>query len=539
MDGRHSASDGRRSRPVGVTPVVLGAAVIVFVVAVGLIIRWQTAGGDAATASATCTETVTVAASPTIADVVSDVVGSGKDGCGKYEISDRSAAEVSESLTSGKDVPDVWIPDSTIEVDRAAGDAAAAPVVLEASIAKSPVVVVSSQPAKSTWSEVLTSDSFDLGDPTTSTPAVLALIASRAEATAAGASDDEMKQALVSAAQFASSDTPAAERIKTASGGGTTIASEQSMAASGSDATKDLEAYVPDSGTVALDYPLVLSASADRRKKTSDGITALSTMLTSSQAQDAFVEAGFRSAEGDPADGGVGEVKTSDLPRTDEVASLISAWTLLSRPSRTLAVIDVSGSMQYAAGDSSRMSLAIEAAQAGQKLFPDDSSLGLWAFSVGLGDKGKDYLPLVPMRPLGAKVEGTTQRGLIEQAAAGLVDRTGGGTGLYDSVLAAYRAVQEGYDPKAVNSVVVLTDGENEDPGSIGLNKLLDTLESEADPDRPIVIIAIGITEDADESALEAIAHVTGGSSHIAIEPDDISNVFIEALASRNAIPSA
>ena len=537
MEGRHSADDRRRSRHVGVAPVMLGAGVIAFVVAVGFVIRWQTAGGDAATAS-TCDETVTIAASPSIAGVVSEIVGASEDGCGEYEVADRAPADVAESLTSGKDRPDVWIPDSTIEVDRVAGDASAAPVVLESSLARSPVVVVSSQSPKSTWSEVLTSDSFDLGDPTSNTPAVLALIASRAEASAAGASDDEMKQALVSAAQFASTGKPTDERVKKlGANGGTTVASEQSMTSS--EKGKNLNTYVPDGGTLALDYPLVLSASDDRRDATSDGVNALQKMLTSRQAHDALAEAGFRAPDGKAIDGGVGEVKTSELPRTDEVASLISAWTLLSQPSRTLAVIDVSGSMQYGAGDSSRMGLAIEAAQAGQKLFPDDSSLGLWAFSVGLGKNGKDHLPLVPIRPLGADVDGTSQRTLIQQAAAGLIDRTGGGTGLYDSVLAAYRAVQDGYDPDAINSVVVLTDGENEDPGSIHLNKLLDTLDEEADADRPIVIIAIGITEDADESALEAIAHVTGGSSHIAIEPDDIANVFVEALASRNATPSS
>lgn len=217
---------------------------------------------------------------------------------------------------------------------------------------------------------------------------------------------------------------------------------------------------------------------------------------------------------------------------------MVGAWQLLSRPSRTLAVIDVSGSMQYAAGDSSRMGLAVEAAQEGQQLFPDDSALGLWAFSVELGKNGKDYLPLVPIRPLGQEVDGTTQRALVQKATASLVERTGGGTGLYDSVLAAYREVQKGYDPDAVNSVIVLTDGENEDPDSMSLNDLLDTLESEANPDKPVVIIAIGITEDADESALEAMAHVTGGNSYVALEPDDISNVFVQALASRGSLPT-
>lgn len=539
MEGRHSAAERRRSRPVGVTPVVVGAAVVAFVVAIGLVIRWQTTGEEPASAATTCTESISVAAAPAIADAVADVVDSSQDRCGEYDIAARSAADVAESLRSDEDVPDVWIPESTIEVDRVAGDAATAPVVLEASIASSPIVVVSSQEPASSWSEVLGGDSLDVGDPTSSMPSVLALVASRAEAKAAGASDDEIKQAMVSVAQFGSSGpdgSTTGERIKNiASNSGTTVASEQAVTTN--DAAKDLHVYVPDSGTLALDYPLVLSASADERKTRSPAIDALTAILTSADAHEMFAAAGFRSPDGASIDGGVGEVKSSPLPPSDDVAALIGAWTLLSRPSRTLAVIDVSGSMQYAAGDSSRMALAIEAAQEGQRLFPDDSSLGLWAFSVGLGKDGKDYLPLVPIRPLGTKIDGTTQRAVVEQATASLIERTGGGTGLYDSVLAAYREVQKGYDPKAVNSVVLLTDGENEDPGSITLDKLLDTLESEADPDRPVVIVAIGITDDADESALEAIAHVTGGSSHIAVEPDDIANVFIEALANRGTTP--
>ncbi|UYM03968.1 substrate-binding domain-containing protein [Solicola gregarius] len=538
MEGRHSAADRGTSRRVGPGPLVLGAAVIAFVVAVGLVIRWQTAGGgDAAASADSCGETVAIAASPDIADVVDEVVASSDDGCGTYEVEASSAADVAKALTSGEGMPDAWIPDSTVEVDRVAGVAATAPVVLEASLASSPVVVVGSEPAESSWRDVLAADDLSLGDPTSSTPAVMALIAARAEAQAAGASDDELKQDLVSVAQSGASSsdgsTAADQVTKLASDGGTAVASEQSVLANRSGAAKNLRMSVPDSGTLSLDYPLVLSASSERRDSTSAGVDALSIMLTSAQAQDAFAKAGFRSPEGAPVDDGVGDVKSSPMPRTDEVASLLSAWTLLSRPSRTLAVIDVSGSMQYAAGDSSRMALTVDAANAGRELFPDGSAMGLWAFSVGLGENGKDYLPLVPVRRLDAAVGGSSQRDVLEKATAGLIGRTGGGTGLYDSILAAYRAAQEGYDPKAVNSVVLLTDGENEDPGSIGLDKLLDTLESEADPDRPVVIVTIGITEDADVSALEAIAHETGGTSHVAVDPDDIANVFVEALANR------
>lgn len=536
MEGRHSAADSRTSRRVGLTPLILGAAVVAFVVAVGLVIRWQTGGGDDAAASAdSCGETVTVAASPDIADAVDEAVAASDEGCGEYDVTVVSAADVAKRLTSGDDVPDVWIPDSTIEVDRVASTAATAPVVLEASLASSPVVVVGTQSSESSWRDVLSGDDLALGDPTSSTPAVMALIAARAEAQASGASADELKQQLVSLAQSgaSSSDGSAGQVAELATSGGTAVASEQSVLANRSGAAKELHMSVPDSGTLALDYPLVLSASSERREITSEGVTALTAILTSDKAQDAFSAAGFRSPDGSPVDGGVGEVKAASLPRTDEVASLLSAWTLLSRPSRTLAVIDVSGSMQYAAGDSSRIGVTVEAAQAGQRLFPDGSAMGMWAFSVGLGRDGKDYVPLVPVRRLDAEVNGTSQRALLEKATASLIERTGGGTGLYDSVLAAYRAAQDGYDPKAVNSVVLLTDGENEDPGSIGLDKLLDTLEREADPDRPVVIVTIGITDDADVSALEAIAHVTGGSSHVAVDPGDIANVFVEALANR------
>ncbi|UPK76091.1 substrate-binding and VWA domain-containing protein [Nocardioidaceae bacterium SCSIO 66511] len=538
MEGRHTAAGPRTPRRSGLNPLVVGAAIVAFVVAVGLVIRWQTADGDAAAAARDCSGEVSVAASPEIADVVKEVVAAGK-GCGTYDVTATSGAEVAKALSSGKGVPDVWIPDSTVEVDRSAGTAATAPVVLEASLASSPVVAVGAQDPQSQWRDVLATDGMRLGDPATNTPSVLALIAANAEAEADGDSAEEIKQQLVSVAQSgaAASDGKtqgSAEVTKLAAEGATTVATEQTVLGEGGDVARKLQMSVPDSGTLSLDYPLVLSATSDRREDTSDGVTALTEILTSEEAQESFAKAGFRTPDGEPIDGGVGDVSALTMPRTDEVASILSAWTLLSRPSRTLAVIDVSGSMEYSAGSASRMALTVEAAQAGQRLFPDGSSLGLWAFSVGLGDKDRDYLPLVPVRPLGAEVDGMNQRALLEKSIDGLIGRTGGGTGLYDSVLAAYRAANDSYDPDAVNSVVVLTDGENEDPGSVSLDKLLDTIEVESNPDRPVRIITIGITEDADVSALEAIAHVTGGSSHIAVNPDEITDVFIGALASRS-----
>src|SRR3546814_17075074 len=70
----------------------------------------------------------------------------------------------------------------------------------------------------------------------------------------------------------------------------------------------------------------------------------------------------------------------------------------------------------------------------------------------------------------------------------------GGGTGLYDSVLAAYRSMQQTYDPASINSVILLTDGANDDPSSISLQEILDTLNCEQDQKRPAPIIPLGVT---------------------------------------------
>src|SRR3546814_13246184 len=66
----------------------------------------------------------------------------------------------------------------------------------------------------------------------------------------------------------------------------------------------------------------------------------------------------------------------------------------------------------------------------------------------------------------------------------------GGGTGLYDTTLAAFRSAQKDYDPDYFNAVVLLSDGANDDPGSMRQADLLKALRDEADPERPVRIIA-------------------------------------------------
>jgi Mg-chelatase subunit ChlD len=110
-----------------------------------------------------------------------------------------------------------------------------------------------------------------------------------------------------------------------------------------------------------------------------------------------------------------------------------------------------------------------------------------------------------------------------------------GGTGLYDSILAAVRYVRSGYDPSRVNSVVVLSDGRNEFASAHGITKvqLLTALRKEAEPDRPVRVISVAYGPDSDIAALRSISNVTGGAIYTARNPRDLPVIFRDAIGRR------
>ena len=87
--------------------------------------------------------------------------------------------------------------------------------------------------------------------------------------------------------------------------------------------------------------------------------------------------------------------------------------------------------------------------------------------------------------------------------------------------------------PTSVSSVVIVTDGRDEDVGSIGLANLVITLRKELDPRRPVKVIGIGIGPDADLGALQAIAAATDGAAYSAVNPADLQTVLFDALRRR------
>jgi hypothetical protein len=99
------------------------------------------------------------------------------------------------------------------------------------------------------------------------------------------------------------------------------------------------------------------------------------------------------------------------------------------------------------------------------------------------------------------------------------------------------KRVRETYDPEKVNSVLLITDGRNEDDNGITLDALLAELEKMDDPAKPVPVIMIGFGPDTDLEAMQKIAKATKGAAYSASKPEDLSTVLVDALSQRSCRP--
>jgi hypothetical protein len=123
-----------------------------------------------------------------------------------------------------------------------------------------------------------------------------------------------------------------------------------------------------------------------------------------------------------------------------------------------------------------------------------------------------------------------TQRDWLSAAFSDLEPVPDGATGLYDTTLAAYKQAIASYGKGRFNALVILTDGVNEDPGSISHSELIAELQRLTDPERPVPLIAIAVGPDADRGEVDRIAKATGGSGHLVTDPSEIHSVILKAI---------
>ncbi|WP_156891516.1 VWA domain-containing protein [Agromyces subbeticus] len=565
--GRHSVSAPVKMPGRKLILSIIGAVVVVGVVASGVFL-W--AGGYLnpifASADAGCAETekIAVVADTSIAPALSDIAKAfdeSPDRCVTTEITAQDSADTAAVIASGGAEADAWIPDSSVWLDRVNATATslgqgAPDLEVTGSIASSPVVFagaatkateLAAEPVS--WTRVLGGAlPTILPDPEASAASLAGLLALRGHS-----SPDDPRQfagAMIELGKSIPASTSAAfGTLSAAEQAAVVVTSEAQVAAYNlDDPVEGLVAAYPVDGTVSLDYPFVrLSADAAAGEGTADtadaGTKSRAELVDDFEAAvrdaaETFAAAGFRSPDGtgtlDIA--GLGADAPPAAAALDGAAQLeiLRAWSVLTLRSRMLAVIDVSGSMEEPAENGlRRIDIFQQAAVGAMQKFSGEVEMGVWVFSTARnGDL--DYEDLAPIAPLADAAHTQQIAGIIQSLPA----RLGGATGLYDTTLAAVQRVRETYDPEKVNSVLLFTDGKNEDENGIDLETLLAELAKIDDPAKPVPVIMIGFGPDTDLAAMQRIAQATKGAAYSASKPEDLGTVLVDALSQRSCRPN-
>jgi Mg-chelatase subunit ChlD len=455
--------------------------------------------------------------------------------------------------------PDVWVPDSSTWLQRlkSAGATAFAPGN-GASVARSPVVVAVPEPVaesrlgwperKLTWSDLLrqVGDSKPLRtgivEPSRDAAGLSGLLSLTAAAGRSGGDAQEATTAALRAlatgrsalredllARFPRSSDPS---TVAAALGAATLSEEDVIAYNARKPPIPLAALYLEPAPAPLDYPYAVLPGIEPVKQAA--AKGLFEVLTTPGFRDRLAERSLRAPDGNWGDGFAapqGAPRTAAAPADLDPAATeraVSTWSIATQSGRMLCVIDVSGSMKQpvpSADDATREQVTVAAAKRGLNLFDDSWSIGLWTFSTKLVG-ARDYREVVPIGPLSGN-RARLLRGLDT------IRPSDGDTGLYDTMLAAYRRVQEDWEPGRVNSVVLFTDGRNDDANGISQRALLAELKRLADPERPVQVVIIGIGGDVSKAELESITKVTGGGTFVTEDPTRIGDIFLKAISLR------
>ena len=162
-------------------------------------------------------------------------------------------------------------------------------------------------------------------------------------------------------------------------------------------------------------------------------------------------------------------------------------------------------------------------------LLPDDSRLGLWEFGTQL-DPPRDYHELLPAESLTP-----SHRDATVDACKKLTTHSNG-TGLYETILAAYKSAQDNARKDVPNRVLLFTDGRNDDKGStLTLDGLSAALKSTADEKRPVslsvVVFGAGETTKQSSAELEKALEPAQGYVDTLSTANEVSAVFIHVAA--------
>ncbi|MBT2544863.1 VWA domain-containing protein [Streptomyces sp. ISL-44] len=270
------------------------------------------------------------------------------------------------------------------------------------------------------------------------------------------------------------------------------------------DAKSPLTVIRPRDGVITARYPLTLLTSAPAGARESG--RALTEYLRGAEAQQAITEKTFRRpvAAGVAPAAGLGTDKRRELPFPGSLAVadglLASYENELRRPSRTVYVLDTSGSMSEEDRIGRLKAALTELTGSG---------------SSGVGQRFRDREE-VTLLPFGSKVK-KVRTHVVEPGNPGpaLDGIRGdvkslapeGGTAIYSSLEAAYEQLGKG-GADAFTSIVLMTDGENtEGVGAQHFDSFYAALP-EGQKHTPVFAVLFG---DSDRKELTHITELTGG----------------------------
>jgi Ca-activated chloride channel homolog len=289
----------------------------------------------------------------------------------------------------------------------------------------------------------------------------------------------------------------------------------------------------PEDGTLELDHPFVVlaSANADQRAVAGDFYD----FLTSDDQEQRFAEVGFRPRDdaahptdqlvqtlGLPANQ---DLTFVDMPDTELLAAMVDNWDNVRRKARVLLVLDVSGSMNdivhdpNGVDDPTKLELLIPAVQqCALDLLDDDDEVGLWTFS-----SNPAYVEAMPVSRLG------DARGELKSRIQGLTAI--GYTALYEATDRADEMMARTADPERINAIVLLSDGQNTEPYPGGAQALLARLDPlHRDTSIPIFTVPYGRVDTADIPTLAEIARITNAAQYDASNPLDVCGAFVQVF---------
>ncbi|MFD4668676.1 substrate-binding domain-containing protein [Lentzea sp. NPDC058450] len=331
-------------------------------------------------------------------------------------------------------------------------------------------------------------------------------------------------------------------------------------------ATK-LVAMYPKEGTIFHDHPYVELAWPDMSEAKRDLSQDFLRHLRSPEAQKRFGQLGFRdpahvSGELATESNGVSpsfEFKEMETPSARTLGKVLSAWSSVRKPANVLFVVDTSGSMNDSvngtSGTESQNKHCVResapqdpsAVRCESKLdlvkryraaiidkFTDSDRLGVWNFSsadvVGKGPGCRDdHCELSAIGPLtDAKRQEIADRINSLQA--------GGDTGMIDTVDQAVTHMRQQLDKKAINAVVLLSDGKDNKPsGGLKLDQLINRIafNPDVEPVR-VFTIAYGVSgNDVDaRGQLQGIADATAAGSYTAGDSKSVADQLVAAITS-------